>query len=77
MKIDHRQSLVDTYREIHQTALAKAKAENNDPQALLQSTRNSADRALLKVLNSNFSIASCYTDKTAVAKAAELLGGSA
>tara|TARA_R100000278_G_scaffold97464_1_gene74573 strand:- start:223 stop:453 length:231 start_codon:yes stop_codon:yes gene_type:complete len=74
---DHRQALVDTYREIHQTALAKAKAENNDPEALKKVTRDSADRALLKVLNSNFSIASCYTDKTEAVKASKLLGGSA
>ena len=74
---DHRQALVDTYRTIHQEALAKAKAENNDPEALKKVTRDSADKALLKIINSNFSIASCYAEKPEVVKASKLLEGSA
>ncbi len=73
----HRELLVEKYKQIHQEALAKAKAANNDPDGLLQATRNSADRALLKVLNSNFSIAACYADKPEAVKASELLDGSA
>ena len=72
----HRETLIAKYKEIHSEALAKAKLENNDPEALKQVTRDSADRALLKVLNSSFSIAACYAEKPEVVKASKLLGES-